>query len=198
MSSSHQKALMAAALLIALGGVATAEGYEDSKPQTDMLTGGAPLSQRYKYFGAKIKRTTVDFPNKQKPGTIVVNTKERRLYFVLNEKEAVRYGIGVGRDGFTWSGNKNVTLKKEWPDWTPPAQMLARRPDLPRFMKGGEGNPLGARAMYLGSTLYRIHGSDEPDTIGEAVSSGCFRMLNEDVIDLYDRVKIGALVVVQK
>jgi lipoprotein-anchoring transpeptidase ErfK/SrfK len=130
------------------------------------------------------------------PGTIVVNTSERRLYLVLQNGQALRYGIGVGRDGFRWSGVHRISAKKEWPDWTPPSQMLARRPDLPRHMKGGVENPLGARAMYLGSTLYRIHGSNEPETIGQAVSSGCFRMTNDDVTDLYGRVSVGTTVVV--
>ena len=129
-------------------------------------------------------------------GTIVISTSQRRLYYMLGNGQAIRYGIGVGRDGFTWRGVKTVSAKKEWPDWTPPAQMLRRRPDLPRFMKGGPDNPLGARAMYLGSTLYRIHGSNEPETIGTAVSSGCFRLTNEDVIDLYNRVRVGAKVIV--
>jgi lipoprotein-anchoring transpeptidase ErfK/SrfK len=130
------------------------------------------------------------------PGTVVVSTSERRLYFVLGNGTAIRYGIGVGRPGFTWTGTKTVARKAEWPDWTPPPQMLKRRPDLPRHMVGGEANPLGARAMYLGGTLFRIHGSNEPGTIGEAVSSGCIRMTNADVIDLYERVRVGTKVVV--
>ena len=143
-----------------------------------------------------IPREIVAFDGAYKPGTIVVSTAERRLYFVMPGGEAIRYGVGVGRPGFTWSGVKTVTMKKEWPSWTPPAAMLARRPDLPRYMAGGVENPLGARAMYIGSTEYRIHGSNEPDTIGQAVSSGCIRMTNEDVTDLYERVKVGAKVVV--
>ena len=129
-------------------------------------------------------------------GTIVINTRERLLYLVAGNGRAVRYGIGVGRPGFTWSGVHHITNKREWPDWTPPDEMLRRRPDLPRHMAGGPDNPLGARAMYLGSTLYRIHGSNEPWTIGTAVSSGCIRMRNEDVVDLYGRVKVGTKVVV--
>ena len=144
-----------------------------------------------------IPRRRVSFDTRYKPGTVVINTGERRLYLVTGEGEALRYGIGVGRIGFTWKGRHRVTAKREWPDWTPPPQMLRRRPDLPRYMPGGEDNPLGARAMYLGSTLYRIHGSNEPETIGTAVSSGCFRLTNEDVIHLYERVKVGAPVVVQ-
>jgi lipoprotein-anchoring transpeptidase ErfK/SrfK len=144
-----------------------------------------------------IPRTTVNFAENYAPGTIVVNTAERRLYLVLPNGQALRYGIGVGRDGFRWGGVHRISAKKEWPSWTPPAQMIARRPDLPRHMEGGIDNPLGARAMYLGSTLYRIHGSNEPETIGQAVSSGCFRMTNEDVTDLYNRVSVGATVVVK-
>ncbi len=144
-----------------------------------------------------IPRTTVNFNSEYAPGTIVVNTAERRRYLVLPNGEALRYGIGVGRDGFRWGGVHRISAKKEWPSWTPPSQMLARRPDLPRHMAGGIDNPLGARAMYLGSTLYRIHGSNEPETIGQAVSSGCFRMTNDDVKDLYDRVSVGATVVVK-
>jgi len=147
-------------------------------------------------FGSSTGRTVVSYPGSQKPGTIVINTRDRRLYLVLGNGQALSYGIGVGRVGYTWSGVTRVSAKREWPDWTPPAQMRQRRPDLPRHMAGGPENPLGARAMYLGSTLYRIHGSNEPETIGQAVSSGCFRMTNEDVIDLYGRAKIGTIVVV--
>ena len=131
-----------------------------------------------------------------KKGAIVISTKERRLYYVLGDRQAVEYGVGVGREGFTWSGTKTITRKREWPDWRPPPQMLKRRPDLPRYMAGGMENPLGARALYLGSSEYRIHGSNEPDTIGAAVSSGCIRMTNRDVVDLYGRVKVGTKVVV--
>ena len=145
-----------------------------------------------------IPRETVTWSGREAPGSIVVNSKERRLYFVLPHGKAVRYGVGVGRPGFEWGGTKTVTNKREWPDWTPPAQMIRRRPDLPRHMAGGPENPLGARAMYLGSSLYRIHGSNEPDTIGQAVSSGCIRMTNEDVMDLYERVRVGAHVTVMR
>lgn len=143
-----------------------------------------------------IPRETVPFDGRYAPGTVVISTSERRLYYVLSQGQAVRYGVGVGRPGFTWSGLKTVTMKREWPDWRPPAQMLRRRPDLPRHMAGGPDNPLGARAMYLGGSLYRIHGSNEPETIGQAVSSGCIRMLNDDVVDLYSRVRVGTRVVV--
>ena len=143
-----------------------------------------------------VPRETIDFTAGYAPGTVLVNTSERRLYYVLPNGKAVKYGVGVGRPGFAWGGTKSVTRKAEWPAWTPPSQMLRRRPDLPRHMEGGPANPLGARAMYLGSTLYRIHGSNEPETIGQAVSSGCIRMTNDDVTDLYERVKVGAKVVV--
>jgi lipoprotein-anchoring transpeptidase ErfK/SrfK len=146
-----------------------------------------------------IPRQTVLWRHSEfKPGTVVVSTKERRLYYVLGAGRAIEYGVGVGREGFTWSGTKTITRKREWPDWRPPAPMLKRRPDLPRHMAGGMENPLGARALYLGSSDYRIHGSNEPDTIGAAVSSGCIRMTNNDVIDLYSRVKVGTKVVVLK
>jgi len=145
---------------------------------------------------ARIQREIVNFASGYAPGTVVVSTSERRLYFVLPGHRAVKYGIGVGRAGFDWAGSQTISRKQEWPDWIPPAEMIQRRPDLPRYMAGGPENPLGARAMYLGASLYRIHGSNEPETIGQAVSSGCIRMLNEDVVDLYDRVKVGTPVVV--
>jgi lipoprotein-anchoring transpeptidase ErfK/SrfK len=144
----------------------------------------------------KFMRQEVNYDGKEKPGTVIIDTRERLLYLVQGKGRAVRYGIGVGRPGFAWSGTHHISQKREWPDWIPPDEMLKRRPDLPRHMEGGPENPLGARAMYLGSTLYRIHGSNEPWTIGQAVSSGCIRMRNEDVIDLYDKVKVGTKVMV--
>ena len=147
-------------------------------------------------FDPKFEKQVVDYHGKEGPGTIVVDTPNKFLFLVQGDGKALRYGIGVGRPGFTWSGVKQISAKKEWPDWTPPPEMLVRRPDLPRHMEGGPANPLGARAMYLGSSLYRIHGSNEPWTIGTNVSSGCIRMRNEDVIDLYGRVNVGARVVV--
>ena len=156
------------------------------------------LDSQLQPVASPIQRETVQFDGRDAPGTIVVRTGERRLYFVLPGHQALRYGVGVGRPGFTWSGATHIGYKREWPDWTPPAQMLRRRPDLPRHMEGGVDNPLGARAMYLAGTLYRIHGSNEPDTIGQAVSSGCIRMTNDDVIDLYGRAKVGARVVVTR
>lgn len=141
-------------------------------------------------------RQVVDYASHQTPGTVIIDTKNTFLYFVLNDAQALRYGIGVGREGFTWSGEQTVARKAEWPDWHPPAEMVTRQPYLPRFMAGGPGNPLGARAMYLGETEYRIHGTNKPDTIGKRVSSGCIRLTNEDVVDLYERVKVGAKVIV--
>src|SRR5262245_2523453 len=137
---------------------------------------------------AHLRRQTVSYSGQEAPGTIIVDTPNTYLYYVLGGGKAIRYGIGVGREGFTWSGVKSVERKSEWPDWIPPAEMLQRQPYLPRFMAGGEGNPLGARAMYIGGTIYRIHGTNQPSSIGKRVSSGCIRMLNEDVIDLYARV----------
>lgn len=148
--------------------------------------------------GSSIKKEIVSYSSKYKPGTIVVETSERRLYLVLPDGKAMKYGIGVGRDGFRWSGQHRVTRTAEWPGWTPPPAMRKRVPDLPAYMPGGPNNPLGARALYIGSTLYRIHGTSEPWTIGQAVSSGCIRLTNEDVTDLYERVKVGALVVVNQ
>ncbi len=148
--------------------------------------------------GAAPPREMVTYNGPYAPGTIIISTQERRLYYILPGNQAVRYGVGVGRPGFEWSGMRTVTAKREWPDWTPPSQMLRRRPDLPRHMAGGPENPLGSRAMYLGGTLYRIHGSNEPGTIGTAVSSGCIRMTNEDVQDLYNRVRVGTRVIVQR
>src|SRR6202521_3972621 len=143
---------------------------------------------------ARLQRQMVDYATREQAGTIVIDTPHTYLYLVLGGGKAVRYGIGVGRDGFTWSGVESIARKIEWPDWTPPADMLRRQPYLPRFMAGGPGNPLGARAMYLGNTVYRIHGTNQPSTIGKFVSSGCIGMLNEDVSDLFDRVKVGTRV----
>lgn len=144
----------------------------------------------------EFQRQLVSYRGAERPGTIIVDTNNKFLYLVQGGGRAIRYGIGVGREGFEWSGRKTVSMKREWPSWRPPADMLRRRPDLPRFMEGGPDNPLGARALYLGSSLYRIHGTNEPHTIGQAVSSGCIRMLNEDVVDLYNRVRVGTAVIV--
>jgi len=147
-------------------------------------------------FDPRYERQVVDYPSPHRPGTVVIDTPNRFLYLVQEGGKAMRYGIGVGRPGFEWAGVKSITRKAEWPNWTPPPEMLKRRPDLPRFMAGGADNPLGARALYLGSSLYRIHGTNEPSTIGQAVSSGCIRLRNEDVSDLYERVRVGTRVVV--
>jgi len=161
-----------------------AGGYEGHKARVG--------SRAYK----RIPREIVEYETSYAPGTVVISTDERRLYLVLEEGKALRYGIGVGREGFQWAGQERITRKAEWPGWTPPPPMRLRQPDLPMHMPGGPANPLGARAFYLGSSWFRIHGSNEPWTIGSAVSSGCIRMTNEDVIDLYERVPVGAKVVV--
>jgi lipoprotein-anchoring transpeptidase ErfK/SrfK len=144
------------------------------------------------------QRQMVLYRTTEAPGTIIVQTSERYLYLVQGNGRALRYGIGVGRDGFQWQGLLQISRKAEWPDWTPPPEMIQRQPYLPRFMAGGPGNPLGARALYLGATVYRIHGTNRPDTIGTAVSSGCFRLVNSDVTDLYDRVPVGTKVIVRQ
>jgi lipoprotein-anchoring transpeptidase ErfK/SrfK len=155
----------------------------------------APLP-RSPGLAPNLARQVVDYPTSIAAGTVVIDTAHTYLYYVLGDGKAIRYGIGVGRAGFTWSGTQTVSRKAEWPDWTPPAAMIARQPSLPRWMAGGEGNPLGARAIYLGSTIYRIHGTNMPETIGHKVSSGCIRMLNADVVDLYSRVAVGTKIVV--
>jgi lipoprotein-anchoring transpeptidase ErfK/SrfK len=174
--------------------------YEPQRPLPLMQSQPGPQEEAnepaQRPFDPQYEKQMVDYHGKEGPGTIVIDTPNKFLFLVQGEGKALRYGIGVGRPGFTWSGVKTISAKKEWPDWTPPPEMLARRPDLPRHMEGGPQNPLGARAMYLGSSLYRIHGSNEPWTIGTNVSSGCIRMRNEDVIDLYGRVNVGARVIV--
>jgi lipoprotein-anchoring transpeptidase ErfK/SrfK len=193
--AGHKMVRIFAFWLVAIAMLAGAGHAQAQGADSRDVMGGGP-----NFFGSgasPIPRTTVSFNSQYAPGTIIVNTAERRLYLVLPNGEALRYGIGVGRDGFRWGGVHRISAKKVWPSWTPPSDMLRRRPDLPRHMAGGIDNPLGARAIYLGSTLYRIHGSNEPETIGQAVSSGCFRMTNEDVTDLYNRVSVGATVVVK-
>ena len=145
-----------------------------------------------------LERQVVFFRTTEPPGTIVVHTNERFLYLVQENNRALRYGIGVGRDGFQWSGQHKIARKQEWPDWRPPPEMIERQPYLPRFMAGGPGNPMGARALYIGSTIYRIHGTNQPQTIGHAVSSGCFRLVNDDIVDLYERVPVGTRIVVKQ
>jgi lipoprotein-anchoring transpeptidase ErfK/SrfK len=165
--------------------------FSPAEPQQSMISEPARPT-----FDPKYEKQVVGYDGREGVGTIVIDTPNKFLYLVQGNGKALRYGIGVGRPGFTWSGTKTISAKREWPDWTPPSEMLARRPDLPRHMEGGPQNPLGARAMYLGSSLYRIHGSNEPWTIGTNVSSGCIRMRNEDVIDLYGRVNVGTRVIV--
>ena len=166
------------------------------EPQQSMRQPDEPIDAARPAMDPKFAPQMVDYSGTEGAGTIVVDTPNKFLFLVQGGGRAMRYGIGVGKPGFTWSGVKQITAKKEWPSWTPPKEMLARRPDLPRYMEGGPDNPLGARAMYLGTSLYRIHGSNEPWTIGTNVSSGCIRMRNEDVIDLYGRVAVGAKVIV--
>jgi len=165
-------------------------------PQTEPQQQYEAVDPAQHPFDPRFEKQLVDYHGGESVGTVVVDTPNKFLFLVQGGGKALRYGIGVGRPGFTWSGVKTITAKKEWPDWTPPSEMLARRPDLPRHMEGGPENPLGARAMYLGSSLYRIHGSNEPWTIGTNVSSGCIRMRNQDVIDLYGRVNVGTRVIV--
>jgi lipoprotein-anchoring transpeptidase ErfK/SrfK len=147
---------------------------------------------------APLQRQSVFFRTTEQPGTIVVYTSERFLYLVQGNNRAIRYGVGVGRDGFQWAGLHRITRKAEWPDWTPPPEMIARQPYLPRFMAGGPGNPMGSRALYIGDTIYRVHGTNQPQTIGSAVSSGCIRLANGELIDLYDRVPIGTKIIVRQ
>ena len=163
----------------------------DVDPGIDHGNSGANLPEEF-------QRQMVFYRSQQPPGTIIIDTQERHLYLIQDATHAWRYGIGVGRDGFTWQGLLQISRKSEWPDWHPPPEMIERQPYLPRFMAGGPGNPLGARAMYLGNTVYRIHGTNAPETIGQAVSSGCFRLVNDDVIDLYGRVNVGTHVIVRQ
>jgi lipoprotein-anchoring transpeptidase ErfK/SrfK len=168
-----------------------------SKPTMQDVDPGVDHTARDADLPPELRRQSVYYRTEQPPGTIIVNTADRYLYLIMGNGVAMRYGIGVGRDGFQWGGTQKITLKREWPDWVPPPEMIERQPYLPRWMAGGPGNPLGARAMNLGATVYRIHGTNAPETIGQAVSSGCFRLVNDDVIDLYSRVPVGTKVMVQ-
>jgi lipoprotein-anchoring transpeptidase ErfK/SrfK len=198
-------ALLLAPALLASGASAQVLGYA-STPQTAFPSDNmmlAPVDPALTDDGdgasvvpERLRRTVVAFETREAPGTVIVDTGNTALYYVLGQGRAIRYGVGVGREGFTWSGVQTISRKAEWPDWHPPAQMIARQPYLPRFMAGGPGNPLGARAMYLGSSDYRIHGTNDPSTIGKFVSSGCIRLTNEDVADLFSRVDVGTRVVV--
>jgi lipoprotein-anchoring transpeptidase ErfK/SrfK len=205
--------ILAGALLIApamFSGKASAQmlSYAPSPPASfwsdDMAPAPAESSSTNQGDGSsnalpeRLRRAVVALNTREAPGTVIIDTGNTALYYVLGQNRAIRYGVGVGREGFTWSGTQTISRKAEWPDWHPPAQMIARQPYLPRFMAGGPGNPLGARAMYLGTTVYRIHGTNRPDTIGTAISSGCFRLVNADVADLYDRVPVGTKVIVRQ
>ena len=194
---------MLARTLIAVAAV-LALSFSTGRSQAQYYGGGTPYysqsysyGQPYTYGYSSVGRSAVPASRSYEPNTIIISTSQRRLYYITDNGQAISYGIGVGRLGFTWSGVTRVSAKREWPSWTPPSQMRRRQPGLAGHMRGGIDNPLGARALYLGSTLYRIHGSNEPHTIGQAVSSGCFRMTNEDVIDLYNRVRVGTKVIVQ-
>ncbi len=167
-----------------------------SDPSDEAQQPGVVEDQASRVMPDNLRRQLVSYSTAEAPGTIIIDTPHTYLYLVLGGGRAIRYGIGVGRDGFTWSGVQTIARKNEWPDWYPPAEMIARQPYLPRMMSGGPGNPLGARALYLGSTQYRIHGTNAPETIGHHVSSGCIRLLNEDIVDLYNRVSLGSKVVV--
>jgi lipoprotein-anchoring transpeptidase ErfK/SrfK len=189
--------LSSAASAQVLGHASASRG---SFPSDNMLAPAQPaLSDQGDGSGVvpeRLRRAVIAFDTREAPGTVIIDTGNTALYYVLGQGRAVRYGVGVGREGFTWSGVQTISRKAEWPDWHPPAEMIARQPYLPRFMAGGPGNPLGARAMYLGSSAYRIHGTNDPSTIGKFVSSGCIRLTNEDVADLFSRVDVGTRVVV--
>jgi lipoprotein-anchoring transpeptidase ErfK/SrfK len=194
-------ALLSASVIFSGAASAQLLGYAPAQPATfpqDYVTGAtatAPESEE-SVLPDRLRRATVNFDAREAPGTIIIDTGNTVLYYVLGGGRAIRYGVGVGRQGFTWSGVQSISRKAEWPDWYPPAEMVARQPYLPRFVAGGPGNPLGARAMYLGASEYRIHGTNDPTTIGKFVSSGCIRMTNEDVSDLFSRVDVGTKVVV--
>lgn len=187
--------------LAALAGVAMVAQPGEARSRKELVIDEQPgyvPSPEEELLPAQYRPQPVYFRTSEPPGTIIVHTDERFLYLVTGNGQAIRYGIGVGREGFQWQGLLQISRKTEWPDWRPPPEMIQRQPYLPRFMAGGPGNPLGARALYLGDTVYRIHGTNQPRTIGHAVSSGCFRLVNRDVIDLYTRVPVGTKVVVRQ
>jgi lipoprotein-anchoring transpeptidase ErfK/SrfK len=188
-------------LALAIGATAVAAQTQTSRQvevlQIDEQPGHVP-DPREEKLPAAYQRQLVFYRTTALPGTIIVETAERHLYLVLGNNSAMRYGIGVGREGFQWGGQQQISRKAEWPDWTPPPEMIDRQPYLPRFMAGGPGNPMGARALYLGATVYRIHGTNQPHTIGSAVSSGCFRLTNPDVSDLYERIPVGTKVIIRQ
>ena len=181
---------------VAVSGAASAQTLGYAATQSDAYPADEIIASDENATPERLRRAVVAFGSSEAPGTIVIDTGNTTLYYVLGQGRAIRYGVGVGREGFTWSGVQSVSRKAEWPDWHPPSEMIARQPYLPRFMAGGPGNPLGARAMYLGNSVYRIHGTNDPSTIGKFVSSGCIRLTNEDVTDLFSRVGVGAKVVV--
>jgi lipoprotein-anchoring transpeptidase ErfK/SrfK len=191
--------------LVGAGILCAVSAYTPARAQTPLfqptmqdVDPGIDHGNSSKLLPEEFERQAVFYRSQHPAGTIIVYTQERHLYLIQSETRALRYGIGVGRDGFTWTGLMRITRKVEWPDWRPPPEMIERQPYLPRFMAGGPGNPLGARAMFLGETVYRIHGTNAPETIGQAVSSGCFRLVNDDVADLYDRVPVGTRVIVRQ
>jgi lipoprotein-anchoring transpeptidase ErfK/SrfK len=194
-------ALLAVPVMLPSAASAQVLGYASAPDSTFpsdniMVTPSSPGEGDGSVVPERLRRANVAFETREAPGTVIIDTGNTALYYVLGQGRAIRYGVGVGREGFTWSGTQTITRKAEWPDWHPPAEMIARQPYLPRFMAGGPGNPLGARAMYLGSSVYRIHGTNDPSTIGKFVSSGCIRLTNEDVADLFSRVDVGTKVVV--
>jgi lipoprotein-anchoring transpeptidase ErfK/SrfK len=193
------RVVLGAALAVLAGALAEAQTAVPGQDEMNIVDqpGYQPSPQEEQLTGAYEKQE-VFFRTNEAPGTIIIDTQNRFLDLLQGNNRALRYGIGVGRDGFQWSGLQKIARKQEWPDWRPPPEMIERQPYLPRFMAGGPGNPLGARAMYLGATVYRIHGTNQPDTIGHAVSSGCFRLVNADVIDLYDRVPVGTKVIIRQ
>jgi lipoprotein-anchoring transpeptidase ErfK/SrfK len=193
--------LLATAAWFSHGASAIADPAANADAPVDMQIDDQPgyqPSAEEEQLAGPFERQIVFFRTTEAPGTIVVHTADRYLYLVQPNSRAIRYGIGVGRDGFQWAGIKKIIQKQEWPDWRPPPEMIQRQPYLPRFMAGGPGNPMGARALYIGGTVYRIHGTNQPQTIGHAVSSGCFRLVNADVTDLYDRVPVGTKIVVKQ
>ena len=181
------------AITLSLGSASAQRDYSNLEDQPGFVPNEAD-----EQLAPQFQRQMVFYRTSEPPGTLIVHTSERFLYLVQGNGRALRYGIGVGREGFQWQGLLKISRKQEWPDWTPPPEMIARQPYLPRFMAGGPGNPLGARALYLGATVYRIHGTNQPQTIGSAVSSGCFRLVNNDVVDLFERVPVGTKVVVRQ
>jgi lipoprotein-anchoring transpeptidase ErfK/SrfK len=193
--------LGALAFILAVAASAPAQTVIEAPAEVDMNVDDQPgvePTPDQEQLGGPWAKQIVYYRTNEPPGTVIIVTAERFLYVVQGANRAIRYGIGVGREGFQWSGLQKISRKQEWPDWRPPPEMIERQPYLPRFMAGGPGNPLGARALYLGQTVYRIHGTNQPETIGHAVSSGCFRLVNNDVIDLYDRVPVGTRVIIKQ